>query len=265
MLNKVRDMPRELGEVLVSSSGKSVDGKHIIDWAFVELSSCGQQRDGDQIFRPNILPRVPESQHPHVHTRDEWQYYIGAGFPARGFRQIIPGARYFKCGRTTEITAGVCNGVEAYVTVAGVIPILMLRQTAFDIMMMAFTTENKVTTKRLSSESSNHCHHYTSEFIILSKKQKTWIDGTPYWQQTSFCAPGDSGSLIIHQDGSICGLLYGEVTGWWGPGDDDPGNLYVGAGVVSYMSKVMASIEQSTIRLDASGNRGADPAELGLL
>lgn len=124
---------------------------------------------------------------------------------------------------------------------------------------------NKVTTKRLSSESSNHCHHYTSEFIILSKKQKTWIDGTPYSQQTSFCAPGDSGSLIIHQDGSICGLLYGEVTGWWGPGDDDTGNLYVGAGVVSYMSKVMASIEQSTIRLDASGNRGADPAELGLL
>lgn len=61
MLNKVRDMPRELGEVLVSSSGKSVDGKHIIDWAFVELSSCGQQRDGDQIFQPNILPRVPES------------------------------------------------------------------------------------------------------------------------------------------------------------------------------------------------------------
>ncbi|KAL2222884.1 hypothetical protein M432DRAFT_644244 [Thermoascus aurantiacus ATCC 26904] len=265
MLNKVRDMPRELGEVLVSSSGKSVDGKHILDWAFVELSSCGQQRDGDQIFRPNILPRVPESQHPHVHTRDQWQYYIGAGFPARGFRQIITGARYFKCGRTTEITAGVCNGVEAYVHCRwsdsdSNAEADCLRYNDDDL-----HNRNKVTTKRLSSESSNHCHHYTSEFIILSKKQKTWIDGTPYSQQTSFCAPGDSGSLIIHQDGSICGLLYGEVTGWCGPGDDDTGNLYVGAGVVSCMSKVMASIEQSTIRLDASGNRIAGPAELGLL
>lgn len=59
MLDKVKSMPESIGDVLISS-GKSVNGTHILDWAFVELSGPEQS----QLFRPNIIPSIPINQQP---------------------------------------------------------------------------------------------------------------------------------------------------------------------------------------------------------
>ncbi|KAL2014209.1 hypothetical protein VTN00DRAFT_1734 [Thermoascus crustaceus] len=197
-LGKVGDMPIEPGEVPPSSEGslRSVDGKHILDWAFLVLSP---------------------------------------GIPALAFAQISPGAWYLKCGRTTEVTAGVCNSVKAYC--------------------------------RWNVDDAGH-KGFTEEFVILGKTNLGFsvpINGHgPHWQQTSFCASGDEGSLVINRRRRVCVLLHGEVVSWCGPGGWLTGGICIGMGLVSCMSKVIESIEEKTTRWDESGDQIAGPAELEL-
>lgn len=109
-LGNFESMPRYLGKVLVSS-GRTVDETRILDWAFVEVASGSPQVD-QLLFGHNILPEIPGSLKPakYVPGTD----YSGAGLPVPGFGEIEPGEWYFKCGRTTSITTGLCNGTDAY-------------------------------------------------------------------------------------------------------------------------------------------------------
>lgn len=155
------------------------------------------------------------------------------------FGAITPGEWYFKCGRTTDITAGLCNSVEAYCNWS-------------------------------EDEDQNmppqHGSYYTEEFVILSKKNETGVTGHASSQGT-FCSPGDSGSFIINKSGEFRGLLYGEVTGLCGPSNTDPitRRLYVCAGLVSCMTRVVIpSLEEKTTCLDQFGRRIHGPAVLEL-
>lgn len=133
---------------------------------------------------------------------------------------------YLKCGRTSNVTVGICNGVEQYCNWT-------------DADRLRYVNGNEITTSK----------GYTEEFVIMSKKQ-----GIAAYTQSSFCRPGDSGSFVIDKKGHICGLLYGQVTGWCGQADPDTGSIYIGAGLVSCMSKVQASIQHKLTRSDTFGN-----------
>ncbi|KAK2743024.1 hypothetical protein FQN57_004980 [Myotisia sp. PD_48] len=98
-------MPQKLGRVLVSS-GKSVDDGRVLDWAFVEIS--GTQLD--QIRRRNELPSQTPSQSASMGLDSD----TVQASEVTGFGKIVYEGRYFKQGRTTKVTAGICNGIEAY-------------------------------------------------------------------------------------------------------------------------------------------------------
>ena len=60
----------------------------------------------------------------------------------------------------------------------------------------------------------------------------------------SFSEPGDSGLFVINSLGEVAGLLYGELSSYVGP--TDKRRLYVRAGLVQSMNKVLASIRLKT-------------------
>ncbi|KAL2002739.1 hypothetical protein VTN02DRAFT_6069 [Thermoascus thermophilus] len=231
-LDELNAMPIQLGRVLISS-GKSVDGKNILDWAFVELS----EPQGERFFRANPMPQVDLGQFPRVYQGEEATTYNRAGRDVCGFGEMRPGEWYLKCGRSSNVTVGICNGVEQYCNWTDA------DRLRYDV------NGNEITISK----------GYTEEYVIVSKRQ-----GLAAHMQSSFCKPGDSGSFVIDRKGNICGLLYGQVTGWCGPADSDPGSLYIGAGLVSCMSKVQASMLQKLTRPDMSADTSVPSVSVSL-
>lgn len=84
----------------------------------------------------------------------------------------MPGEWYFKCGRTTDITAGICNGVEVNCPYKG--------------------------------KEGPQC---TEEYAIMGKKQKGKRE-----EDVAFCEAGDSGAYVFNARGELCGLLYGSFS-----------------------------------------------------
>ncbi|KAK2807273.1 hypothetical protein FQN50_005561 [Emmonsiellopsis sp. PD_5] len=207
-LENVKALPDALGQVLVSS-GRTVENNHISDWAFVELLASKV----DQIFRSNITPRVPDQQQPCDYG---FRRVALEGIPVECFGTITPGQWYYKCGRTTNLTAGRCNGVESYANWKGT------GKTPYDA----------------NGQASNA---HTEVFVIVTMHRCSG----PKHTQLAFCGTGDSGSAILNMDGELCGLLFGEINDW---------DKYSAVGLVSCMSHIASSIEQKTRPRDEQGN-----------
>ncbi|PGH14669.1 hypothetical protein AJ80_05850 [Polytolypa hystricis UAMH7299] len=161
------------GSVLVSS-GRTLDDERISNWAFVEISASKRE----QIHVPNILPTLPPNVLPHDDD-DGNNVYLSAGDAASSFGAIMPDEWYFKCGRTTDITAGTCNGVELHVNWS-------------DTDRCRYDLDRNEPKVRL---------RHTKELVIVGHK----LHSAGY--QTPFCEAGDSSSMIINQSGQICGLI----------------------------------------------------------
>jgi hypothetical protein len=203
-LARISQMPLSLGRVLLSSgktvcSRESSNRARILDWAFVEIREYQAKENTE--FR-NVMPKVPWS------LSNEYQVKIvkGEDRPLSGLKGMEPGQWYFKQGRTTAITTGLCNGLEVYVSQSG---------TRYDL-------DGNLVEPRPG---------YTEEWVILGKKRST--EGTT---EVPFCEPGDSGATIINSSGEVCGILYGEITGLCGR------NMYVRAGLVTCMTDVVSSM-----------------------
>ncbi|KAK2802209.1 hypothetical protein FQN51_004891 [Onygenales sp. PD_10] len=209
-LEKMNALPEVFGEVLVSS-GKTIEDNHISDWAFVKIL-----RGKDQIFCSNIIPPAPDWQTPKDYDLAP-EELLRVGKPVAEFGTIVPGKWYYKCGRTTEITAGICNGVESSAKWRG-----------------AYTTRYDANGVKIEDDDS-----HTEEFVIISMRQ-----GVQKYQ-FPFCEVGDSGSAILDSYGKLCGLLFGEITQW---------DQYTQVGLVSCMSHVNTSIERKTRPRDQQGN-----------
>ncbi len=157
----VEKMPIPLGRVLVSSgSGVTVAGgeAHIMDWAFVEINKGSAGLIGtNAIPRPDSKFKMPED--------------FGVGtkvltFPGRAsrFSEMVAGEGYFKAGRTTGLTSGICNGAEAHV------PSQHVR----------YDDEGKRTIVRVNGKA-------TKEYAL--------VEGVREEDQKSVSRPGDSGPL----------------------------------------------------------------------
>lgn len=86
----------------------------------------------------------------------------------------------------------------------------------------------------------------TRELIIMSYDKDKEVH-----VQTPFSDPGGSGSFVVDSFGVICGLMYGEHTGLCGTRYD------CGAGLVTSMSDVNASVARNTTLKDTKGKEVA--------
>ncbi|OJJ45351.1 hypothetical protein ASPZODRAFT_133998 [Penicilliopsis zonata CBS 506.65] len=199
----VEDMPIILGEVLLTS-GKTLLGNKMMDWAFVELSKDVE----DKYFRPNQMFPVAANMMPRLFRRELGSLggvIAPGGSKLTEFGSLVEGQYCTKRGRTTDITAGICNGPKA------------------------FCNWSKSQLARYDHDGNpiDPATESTEEFLILSKKANH-----PSFEQSSFTADGDSGSFVMDQFGTVTGLLFGRFK-----------QGYAYAGVASSMSDVQESIK----------------------
>lgn len=196
----IEKMPNVLGEVLLTS-GKSVLGNRLMDWAFVELSKEAEERH----FRPNRMFAIANDLTPHQYLPARNEVTLPEGSCLTDFGSLKEEAYCAKLGRSTNVTAGICNGVKATCNWVG--PQLVRYDHSGNAIDLATQP--------------------TEEFLILNKKV-TEAD----FEQTSFAADGDSGSFILDEYGTVTGLLFAGVR-----------NNYAYAGLATSMSDVLESIK----------------------
>lgn len=207
---QLQALPSTLGKVLFSSGDAISPTTSILDWAFVAS--------------PPHRNKLPSRDAPGLSNKLASSYGItGAACSvvdnppsyAKEFSTMEPGKWYFKQGRATDITTGLCHGVEVDINRTGKI---------------RFDEQGKEVKLGLGS---------TKELVILDK-QISALEGNAY----PFCEGGDSGSFILDHRGRVAGLMYGEFTGFCGP--PNRGRTYMGAGLVTSMEEVLASIKAKT-------------------
>ena len=236
----VRTWPQGLGQVVFSSgrritprvvvqkNGKeNEEGSVVVDWAFVQLDP----RPSMSAFK-NILPNRShpsiQGHQPSDHDLEDNPYTVNDNHTyLRYFGTMKKGRWYFKIGRTSNITTGVCNGVEMDLNRTEEL-------TFYDDNGLPITPNIQVTPPFVR----------TRELVVLA--QTTATQGKE--AQTGFCLPGDSGSLVIDSDGEACGLLYGNFTGYIGDQTDgfEAGRLSCFMGLVTSMDIVKEHILKRT-------------------
>lgn len=122
---------------------------------------------------------------------------------SQGFSELIKDQWYFKVGRTTAITTGICHGAKVILRTPGTGEIIIDR-----------TQYGKTGRSHKLSEPVG----YVEEHIILNsssgegfhmqqiQRQKR-LDEIGIFSE-DFCQPGDSGALIIDSQGCAAELLF---------------------------------------------------------
>ncbi|KAL8823216.1 MAG: hypothetical protein Q9191_006063 [Dirinaria sp. TL-2023a] len=186
-------MPRTIGKVYYASgAGLSAAGQ-TLDFALV----APDPNDKDLLNHAatdNYLPPRPafEGKEPQDFECLAEDYTYPE--QVRGVGSLVKGEWYFKKGRTTGITVGVCHGTETYVR-------------------MAAGHRTKYLANGTKDPSFNPYPSYTSELMIVTSKTRELKDPS----SRAFSQPGDSGAMVIGVAGTVDGLNVGFVCGLCGP------------------------------------------------
>ena len=242
MVVVLASMPRYLGNVLCAS-GRAVTNSHqILDWAFVETPAHIQSQV--DAGRCNLLPRTNA---PGLYGNGPEEYNcsppynpVEPEFPIQGFSKVQKGQWYFKIGRTTGITTGVCNGTQTT---------FRLKDDQVHVLHdKAGIVERTV---KLDKDTVN-------ELVILNAK----LDHRSVSQQQTFCRSGDAGSLLIDARGYVAGLVFGSMTGLCGPIDHEI--QYAEAGIVTDIRNVLTSLAARTTKRHNNGQPIGAPGTLSV-
>ncbi|KAL8797137.1 MAG: hypothetical protein Q9195_000604 [Heterodermia aff. obscurata] len=218
------DMPRSYGRTILASGRALTSKLATLDYAFVETSAIGDYGLPEHLFDyAKAAPSDLGLAGSLALSSQSWR-----------FSSIKPGKWYFKIGRTTLLTSGICNGVKAWVNAGNQHTLLGANGAVEEVRRagkiletdqegrLVYDDEGKP--KEMPGD-SGYC--YSSEWVIINAS----IDSRSFKTQQEFCAPGDSGSLIIDQNGDVAGLLWGELTSFCGPTDFQ--RRYARAGLVT--------------------------------
>lgn len=244
---KLQQLPIKLGNVLVSSGRTWSVHKRILDWALVAMDDSPVNRDIWKSSAKNQLPPHREAHGMYKHLPDAYgmkdNRYLPGDPPSSidGFSQLERGQWYFKVGRTTGITTGICHGTKIILNTSGT---------------------HELTSVRTKYDGSGKCPGptkpagFSEEYLILNSKH-----GTHAAEQNGFCQTGDSGSLIINGRGEVAGLLFAMYSSQTGALNQQEG-WYHGAGIATTMPDVLESIAMRTTPRDSSGKQTGPPGQL---
>ena len=226
-------MPRSMGRILFSS-GRALSARgYILDTAFVKVP------EADPVMWNHCLDRnrLPKSTAAGLFKKLPKDYCCGTDgrediylepSAITGIGPLVKGNWYFKIGRTTDITTGICHGTEAYVNMGG--------------------TRSKYDTVGRRGEYEDV--GFTTEYVILGSQTKGDEAAHP------FSDSGDLGSFIIDHNGQVVAQLFGFMKGHCGPSptiDYDVkrrgniGTYYASTtGLVTPMDRIVEDIELIT-------------------
>ncbi|MCJ1463688.1 hypothetical protein MMC07_002297 [Pseudocyphellaria aurata] len=241
---KLLRLPIKLGNVLVSSGRAWSVHKRILDWAFVAMDDNSVNRD--------IWKSLVKNQRPHQGARGMYKHlpedydirgrnYDVGDPPAdiAGFSSLQMGEWYFKVGRTTGITTGICHGTKIILNMSGTKDVTGVR-TRYDKSGKFLGPDESV--------------NFIEEYQIINAMKGTH-------SAEDFCQTGDSGALIINNLGEVAGLLFANYTSQMGPLNQRRG-WYHGAGIATTMPDVLESIAMRTTPRDSAGNQIGPPGQL---
>ncbi|KAI4158436.1 MAG: hypothetical protein LQ342_007434 [Letrouitia transgressa] len=199
---RMEKLPYLFGQTLVLSGREMSQQRKILDYAFVRCKD--PQKTKPPFFNPQYghnQPTVDRVKTPRFYS-DSTEAYVPhmKNFKLRGMSTIAKDCWYFKKGRTTGLTTGICNGVETY----------------------------------LRSFKPRCLLEYSEEFVILNSPRDR-----PDAKQANFAQEGDSGSLVIDDEGCAAGLLIAKIINWCGPTNCE---RYVGAGIVTPIDTIQQAI-----------------------
>ena len=227
-------LPVRIGKVLVSSGRRVNSILTRIDWAFVGLAQ--------PLHSSLLLNQLPSISHPGLEGRLPQDYGLNQQYlvPANGiplyaqeFSSIEKGKWYFKIGRTTRLTVGICHGTEQII--------------------------NQLGNTFIDDQEADIVPVFTKELVIISYDPKPGPQVK--YNQKTFCSMGDSGSFIIDSSGRVAGMLHGYIHGAVGEGNADTVHMN-NAGLVTCMTNILPSIATCAAAKDASGKIGKAHFEL---
>lgn len=234
-----KTMPIALGRTILASGRALTTDLKTLDYAFVE-GPCGDTR-----LPPLAMFQGAKAFPDALGVTESLTFPEGSSY--RAFSGIRPGRWYFKVGRTTGLTGGLCNGVEAWIKPAHKHTLWDAKGRVVQIRRggkrLHYDEETGLLKygrdgKPLETQ-GDESFNYTSEWVIVNGSIK------PLSQkfQEQFCNQGDSGSLIIDANGYVAGILWGDLRGWCGPVSMHwP---YIGAGLVTDINDVMAGMKMA--------------------
>jgi hypothetical protein len=226
-------MPRAMGTVLFSSGRALSATGHILDTAFVKVPEadsamwehCLDSNKLPKSMAAGLFKKLPSD---YGHTTDGREAIYLEPSAITGIGPLVKGDWYFKTGRTTDITTGICHGTEAYVNMGGI-------RSKYDTLGRRGEYEDV---------------GFTTEYVILSSQTKGNEEAHP------FSDSGDSGSFIIDHNGQVVAKLFGFIKGHCGPSPStnydvkrrgNNGTYYASTtGLVTPMDRIVEDVELIT-------------------
>ncbi|MCJ1244342.1 hypothetical protein MMC30_001540 [Trapelia coarctata] len=217
----LQTLPVTLGKIMASSGYLVSDNAKKLDWGIIQY----MKENNTFSFSCGHLNRLPSEQTlwPNKKTPEDYRFdsgYDAGNTIAKTFNKMEKGKWYMKVGRTTNITAGICNG-----TIANVV------RTS----LPHYDEEGKEV--KLEQKT-------VEEYVVISYDTQS----PDMKEQDTFCLRCDSGSFVINSRGHVSGLLHGYLTGHCGPT-----KYYCNAGLVASMSDIRPSIEGRAAWKDSKG------------
>ncbi|KAL8753901.1 MAG: hypothetical protein Q9184_005278 [Pyrenodesmia sp. 2 TL-2023] len=242
---ELTNFPQAFGKTLISS-GRAMtedDPPHYIDWALVEAASTA-------LWQPPGQNHLPAASELRKSTPDKYMNIAEDGLapltyipgdPPKAFTTFGPlekGEWYFKKGRTTGVTAGVCHGTEMLVSI--------------------WSKEKRTVEYEDGSTAPEYIYTGSDKSLeaIIINYHKNGC-------QSSFCEDGDSGALIFDAYGNCCGLLFASYSNQVSPLSEFQPET-VNAGLVMPIERVRESIERKTTPRDEYGLATGLPSVLNI-
>ena len=210
-------LPESLGRT-TWASGRAVNHRdNMIDVAIVEWESSELK---SHAAKGNKLPSGSDHRFKGQSPNDYKENFDTngginvVGPTICGMTDVKKGEWYFKIGRTTGLTTGVCHGTEAFVQI----------HDSSHFTRTKWSADGKPGTYETLQ--------YTTEFVIITSKFNT-----PDTSQAPFNLAGDSGSLLINRFGEVAGLLFGSIRNRCGPPSNQT-NYSANTGIATTMSRI---------------------------
>lgn len=213
ILELCESLPLDLGTVAYASGRALNSDDHIIDFAFVEISESNTAvyehatsanalpSDDDRFFLTHWPTNCQYARNAHKirNTAISSPWFLLTHLvncpEEETIGDVSKGQFYFKKGRTTDVKGGMCHGTEMFIKMNP-----ESKRSKYD---------------KAGKKVSYDVPTYSAEYVFIALHQFGPI-GNDNYTPGNFSEEGDSGAVMINQEGLASALLHGTVLGTTG-------------------------------------------------